>query len=181
MQNNMVDLETLGTVPGCAILSIGAVFFDPNTGKLGSEFYEVVSTESCLELGLHTDPGTIEWWSKQKPEAQKVVQEAKEPTALHLRDALEQFNAYLATQKGVRVWGNGADFDNPILAAAYKAAGVKQGWLPYNGRCYRTIKSLFPNNKAERGGIYHNALDDAKTQAQHLIALRRLLPPTVCL
>jgi DNA polymerase III epsilon subunit-like protein len=30
MRDVMVDLETLGTVPGCVILSIGAVAFDEN-------------------------------------------------------------------------------------------------------------------------------------------------------
>jgi inhibitor of KinA sporulation pathway (predicted exonuclease) len=70
---------------------------------------------------------------------------------------------------GALVWGNGADFDNPILAAAYRATGISQGWKPYNGRCYRTIKNLAPQVRLVRTGTHHNALDDARAQAQHLL------------
>ncbi len=66
---------------------------------------------------------------------------------------------------------NGADFDQPILICGYRAAGVKQGWTAYNGRCYRTIKNLFPEPKLVRQGDHHHALDDAKSQATHLIEL----------
>jgi len=69
------------------------------------------------------------------------------------------------------VWGNGADFDLPILAAAYKAAGGPPPWKPYNGRCYRTLKNLAPSIKLERQGTHHQALDDAVCQAKHLIKI----------
>ena len=54
-----LDLETLGTRPGCAILSIGAIAFNPSTNTLGPMFYEVVNRASCREIGLHEDQGTL--------------------------------------------------------------------------------------------------------------------------
>ena len=69
--------------------------------------------------------------------------------------------------------GNGADFDLPILAAAYAAVGLSVPWKPYNGRCYRTLKNLAPVVKLARPGTHHNALDDARTQAVHAIKLMR--------
>ena len=46
-------------------------------------------------------------------------------------------------------------------------------WKPYNGRCFRTIKNIhaeiIPN--AFRG-MKHNALEDAKNQAVHLVKIR---------
>jgi hypothetical protein len=174
----MVDLETLGVVPGCVILSIGAVFFDES--ELGERFYKVVNTQNCIEAGLHIDPDTVKWWDKQSIEANKVRTDAMLDN-VSLNQVLTEFNTFLSQATGVKVWGNGADFDNAILAAAYKAAGVKQGWIPYNGRCYRTIKNTAPNvPKIVRTGTYHNALDDAISQALHL---REILAhnPTVVL
>lgn len=173
MKDLMTDLETRGTVPGCAILSIGAVRLDPITGELGDEFYVVVNRQSCLDAGLHEDKDTMRWWAHQDGEARKVLDQSEDPTvSVLLAEALAQFNTFVKQKPGTRVYGNGADFDNPILSVAYRSVGMKQGWAPYNGRCYRTLKSVFKDPPmAKREGTYHNALDDAKNQASHLIAL----------
>lgn len=34
MNNLMIDLETMGKKPNAPVVSIGAVFFDPQSGKL---------------------------------------------------------------------------------------------------------------------------------------------------
>src|SRR5688572_29962905 len=90
----MLDLETLGTRPGCAILSIGAVAFDRHTGALGPEFYMVVNRKSCEAKGLTQDQSTLDWWSRQSAEAKKVLAEA-ENAPNGLGGALVQFTAYL--------------------------------------------------------------------------------------
>lgn len=169
MQDVMIDLETLGTVPGCAILSIGAVAFNSRNGEIDNGLYTIVSRESCAKMGLHEEPGTIKWWEGQGAEARDVLIAAASPVAASLPTALEELNAYLSQHSGVRVWGNGADFDNPILAVAYRAAGVKPGWAAYNGRCYRTVKNMAKHVKMRRTGTHHNALDDAISQAKHLM------------
>jgi hypothetical protein len=172
MKNVMVDLETLGRRAGCSVLSIGAVAFDADTGKLGPEFYTVIKVASCEEVGLHTDPETVAWWEKQSPEAQKVLKQARAARGNKPLDkALVLFNEYLHQfgARSVQVWGNGSDFDNAILINLYAATGVKNGWEFWNNRCFRTLKNLAPQIKTERTGTYHNALDDAKTQALHAI------------
>jgi hypothetical protein len=180
----MVDLETMGTMPGCVGLSIGAVRFDPDAGTLHQEFYRVVSLSDSLERFLRTEQGTVDWWSKQSEEARKVLQEAVHPDAPKLPDVMQEFNGFLLGMGGmrsIRLYGNGADFDNPILRIMWDAAGVdpfnsKAGF--FGGRCYRTLKSLdelfgpaFAAHKPDRQGTYHNALDDAKTQAVHLMEI----------
>ena len=45
-QDVMVDLETWGTKPGCAIISIGAVSFGPD--GLGEEFYTALDRDCFL-------------------------------------------------------------------------------------------------------------------------------------
>lgn len=172
MKDVMVDLETVGRRAGCGILSIGAVAFDAETGQLGPEFYVVVKLDSCEKHGLHNDPDTLAWWEKQSPEAQKVLKQARAARGNKALDkALAEFNKYLAQfgPKAVRVWGNGSDFDNAILINCYAATELAAGWEFWNSRCFRTLKGFAPHIKTERVGTYHNALDDAKTQAMHAI------------
>lgn len=179
MKDVMIDLETVGRRAGCGILSIGAVFFDPDAGVLGPELYTVVKLSSCEKVGLHIDPETMAWWEKQNSEAQKVLTQARAARGNKTLDkALLELNTYIAQFTGVRVWGNGADFDNAILINCYAATGVKQGWGPYNGRCYRTLKSFAPDIKMERAGTHHNALDDAKNQAAHALKIFKHLKGT---
>lgn len=179
----MTDLETLGTVPGCAILSIGAVVWCPDKG-LGDEFYIVVNRQSCEDAFLAVDPKTVEWWTKQGEQARAVLaQAADKKQSVPLVDALKQFNNWMAKlggPKSILMYGNGADFDNPILACAADAVKVKLGWASYNGRCYRQLKNMHEllgdgarAPKLDRSGTYHNALDDAKSQARHAIDIVR--------
>lgn len=172
-QDVMIDLETLGTVPGCSILSIGAVAFDAASGQLGPELYVVVNRQNCLAASLFEDPDTITWWEKQSDEAKQVLRDAE--SGERLEDALAQLTEYLDqfSLKQVKVWGNGSDFDNAILSVCYDKIGATAPWRFWNNRCYRTLKSLSKGPKPKRQGTYHNALDDAKTQALHAIQLLR--------
>lgn len=168
MTHVMVDLETLGVVPGCMIVSIGAVVFG---NVLGKEFYQPIHVGAeGSRFGLHSSKQTEEWWAKQSPEARAVF---TDPRCMRLDKALAAFNDWLPID--AVVWGNGADFDNSIMAAAYYATMIKPGWKPYNSRCYRTIKNLAPSIVMKRGGTHHNALDDAKSQAIHLLEVANTL------
>lgn len=178
MSHVMIDLETWGARPGCALGAIGAVFFDES--RLYDEFYVRVDLASCLEAGLKLDHDTVLWWMQQNDAARAQMCDP----ALHrlsLTAALGQLSDFLimaclndvkgakgVSEDNIRVWGNGASFDNPILVAAYEAAGMKAPWRFWNDRCYRTIKSLAPSVKVPRTGTHHNAIDDAKSQALHL-------------
>ena len=164
--NVMLDLETTGVSAGCAILSIGACTLD-----LNNEFYQKISLASCYDRGLKDLPSTLDWWNKQDP----AVRTEAFSGVVALSDVLLSFAMWLESlgEKKAKVWGNGADFDLPILGAAYEACGMEKPWKPYNGRCFRTIKNLYPDviPNAFRG-IKHNALEDAKNQAIHLVKIR---------
>lgn len=167
-----VDLETLGRRPGCKILSIGAVVFTRE--GLGKEFYTALTTAD--QEGLHEDPETMRWWQQQSAEARSVFFDEQK---LSFVSGLCTFSDWLRAQGFKRqlcLWGNGADFDNAILHLAFDAAGVALPWEFWNNRCYRTLKNLPGAPKlAKREGVYHNALDDAKTQALHAIEIRNAL------
>lgn len=178
MEHVMIDLETLGNRPGCAILSIGAVAFDPRNGQLGPELYVVASRVDQAKMPLlHESADTLKWWLSQAEAARQVLDEADKKTALPLEKALAQLTNFLDKfgLKRVKVWGNGSDFDNAILSCCYNAVGLPVPWEYWNNRCYRTLKNLVPSEKPKRTGVYHNALDDAKTQALHAVELLRRL------
>lgn len=180
--NFMMDLETMGTAPGCAIVSIGIIAFDPLAVEVDEIFpdhgyYTVVSRDSCLDAFLHEDAATRAWWAGQGAEARKALDQYNNNEGATLDTALIGTIEYVSRHcnpREARVFGNGSDFDNAILAVAGRQGGVKLPWS-YGGRCYRTMKSLdsilgpeFAAPPVLRTGTYHNALDDAKTQAMHL-------------
>ena len=169
----MLDLETMGTGPDAAIIAIGAVAFDIEGGLLGDSFYTTISLESAVVNGGVMDPSTVLWWMKQDDAARNEFTNpgASMPLALTLFRYWMEKLAPEAGTDSLRVWGNGADFDNVILSSAYRRAGLERPWGRFANRCYRTIKSLHPHIKIDRSGTHHNALDDAKSQALHLIAM----------
>ncbi|NML62243.1 3'-5' exoribonuclease [Massilia sp. RP-1-19] len=175
MNDVMVDLETMGTGPNAAIIAIGAVEFDLAKGEVGDRFYAVVSLESSVTNGGVIDPSTVIWWLGQSDEARKAVCADAE----HINVALLRFTTWLsqcAARDDLRVWGNGAGFDNVVLEEAYRRSQLTRPWHFWNNRCYRTMKGLQPDLKAVRTGTHHNALDDAMTQAKHLIAVMQHRP-----
>ncbi len=89
-------------------------------------------------------------------------------TAIH---QLSEWISHHFDKDVVKIWGNGADFDNVILTSAYKRNDLELPWRYTNNRCYRTLKSLYPEIKLERSGTHHNALDDAISQANHLMSI----------
>jgi exodeoxyribonuclease VIII len=169
----MLDLETMGKGPNAAIIAIGAVEFgiwQPGAGDLfmpliGSRFYEVVDLESSMADGGVCDASTILWWMQQSDEARAAF---KRP-GQKLFGVLGRFKNWLNDiDKDLRIWGNGADFDNVILASAYQRLGRPVPWGYQSSRCYRTVRKLYPEIVAQGIGVAHNALHDAEYQAMHL-------------
>lgn len=169
MLNIMVDLETLGTRPGCIVMSIGAVEFDA-TG-IGREFYTEISQDSSRLYGLHADPATQGWWRKQNDEAKEVLWRTSDG-GKKLPAALGEFSAWchdIAGTNSLLLWGDGASFDNVILYECYRVCGIFPPWRYWNDRCYRTLKNLGIHIPVVREGVYHHALADARVQANHAV------------
>ncbi|HBE5273630.1 TPA: 3'-5' exoribonuclease, partial [Escherichia coli] len=166
----MIDLETMGKNPDAPIISIGAIFFDPQTGDMGPEFSKTIDLETA---GGVIDRDTIKWWLKQSREAQSAIMTDEIP----LDDALLQLREFIDENSGeffVQVWGNGANFDNTILRRSYERQGIPCPWRYYNDRDVRTIVELgkaidFDARTAiPFEGERHNALDDARYQAKYV-------------
>ena len=170
MNKIMLDLETMGNKPGAAIISIGAVFFSPKDG-LGETFHERIDLEDAVRQGLKMDASTVKWWMEQSDEARQAVMKPGHPLHAVLK-AFADWVPLHADSTEVEVWGNGSDFDNVLLGAAYEACSLKAPWKFYRGRCFRTLKNLPGAPKAPKfSGTKHDALDDAKNQSTHAIAI----------
>jgi len=166
----MIDIETLGTAPGSAILSIGAVMFGP--AGLAEEFYAPISLASCTAAGLTIDPETVEWWMKQSEAARAAAfREGAEP----LPRVLSRFSTWFDQVGAERPWSQGANFDPPLLEAAYRACGMTPPWKFRDVRDTRTLYEQADVKVDRARGTHHNALDDARAQAEAaVIALQRL-------
>ncbi|ELJ0528318.1 3'-5' exoribonuclease [Escherichia coli] len=176
----MIDLEAMGINPDAPIISIGAIFFDPQTGDMGPEFSKTVDLETA---GGVIDRDAIKWWLKQSREAQSAIMTDEIP----LDDALLQLREFIDENSGeffVQVWGNGANFDNTILRRSYERQGIPCPWRYYNDRDVRTIVELgkaidFDARTAiPFEGERHNALDDARYQAKCVSVIWQKLIPS---
>lgn len=164
----MLDLETFGNRPGSIIVAIGAVKF--HQGKIIDEFYQRITPASCERLGLKMDTSTVLWWLEQSEAARLEITQTGRPIC----EVLLDFSKFIDHDRQP-IWGNGSDFDNALLTAAYQAAEHLLPWKYSANRCYRTLKNLFPSISYVPPTIAHHALEDARAQAIHLIAIRQSL------
>lgn len=161
----MIDLETFGTRPGALIVSLGAVRF--GEGKILDRYYARIDPLDAQARGLVIDAATVVWWMQQSAESRiEIAAGGGKPLA----DVLGEFTAWLG-EEPTEIWGNGASFDNVLLDEAFRACGLKRPWAFWMDRCYRTMKERHPEVKLVRKGTHHNALDDAESQALHLMAM----------
>ncbi|EER4343015.1 3'-5' exoribonuclease [Escherichia coli] len=175
----MIDLETMGKNPDAPIASIGAVFFDPQTGEQGPEFSKIIDMGTC---GGTVDISTIEWWLQRSGEARAAILADRIP----LDDALLQLREFIDENSGeffVQVWGNGANFDNVILRRSYERQEIPCPWCYTNDRDVRTIVALGlvmdfdARSVITFEGERHNALHDARYQAKYVSAIWQKLFP----
>lgn len=170
----MVDIETMDTEPTAAVLSIGAVIFDPFYGDTQETirgnntrcFYTAISLESNIALGRTMSPSTVLWWMQQTKAAQDAF---LAESRANLSTALNKFLQFVAGQSPTpdRVWAKGPDFDCVTLQSAMKSASARWPFKYHRARCVRTIMDVaYPDGDFPKIGVgtAHNALDDAILQ-----------------
>ena len=174
MKDNMTDIETLGKKPGCVILSIGAVAFDPLSFETGPKFYANINVTDAMNRGFFTDPDTVAWWEKQSQAAKDHLV----PNQLPIEEALRSFSQWFKAVGSEKIWCHGAPFDAPILEHAMTYLGIPVPWKYYNVRDTRTVFDLFQFdiNSVKREGTHHSALADAEHQA---FCIQKALAPRV--
>lgn len=172
-----IDLETLDISPRSLILSIGVVPFNRYSGFTGRgvKYHTSILSQPCRTMSMDT----IQWWFKQTKEAKsKVLKGQLSATSLY-RSLIHMswYMSRICDLSKVRVWGNGASFDNAILSDAYKnSLKTDVPWKFWNDR---DIRTLLGDHKERTGidlkktvpfvGERHSALEDARHQAKLVI------------
>jgi len=179
----MMDIETLGTKPGSIVLSVGLVRFNPRPVGAGNpvQSSEVLKMSSLrvnfdakelAQKGFLMDADTVKWWVFQGEEARKNAFDPSKETIKTLAEGLADIQRFFEPKD--RVWGNGANFDIPLVEALYdKSLWSKYPWGYSKVRCYRTVKamcnwdtSLVPENE-----LWHDPVADCIHQIQTLQAI----------
>ena len=168
----ILDLETLGTEPGCPILSIGACAFDLESGNEPA-FYRKIHLAHQPTDKISVD--TLKWWMEQDHAAQAAAWIEGED-AENYYAALQLFGIWvdsirkISGEAGITIWGNSSRFDNEILRAAYKHCGIEAPWNFREDRDFRTIRALYKDKVPEPAftGLRHHAKDDAIHEAHWL-------------
>lgn len=167
MNHVMLDLETLDVDKTAYILSVGAVFFVPETGELGPSFYQVISLDH-EQVGRTIAPSTVKWWMSQDTEAKRENFNGTKK----LQQVLKEFVDFILQNRSgrVKVWGNGKEFDCTIMQNALSWAGLQCPWSFRDTLDVRTIlalgesKGICPQTNKNFIGVRHTALDDVLFQ-----------------
>lgn len=177
-QFQMVDTETKGNEPGCGVLVIGAVRFDPfmpwpEEGQaiaIKDQFHVRIDPESNDRYGLAEDPKTMKFWKEDaSPEA---YAEAWGGT-VDLKKALEMYSEWCFDTFGtdargcadVNTYCHGAEYDKPMISWAMNRLGVKNPF-PYNRT--RSTRNIYELAGIEYKGVKHQAVLDCYDQCAAL-------------
>ena len=167
----MLDLESLGTRPDCAILTLGAVKFDPFTDRIGDKLYFRIDVDEQLALGREVQEDTLNWWMNQ---AEDVREEALgESDRISLESMYRQLNKFLVGAGNI--WCQGPAFDIVILENIYRQCGWPTPWQFWQIRDSRTLFGVHGDPREKNKAGLHNALEDCISQAEAVQEIYRSL------
>lgn len=183
IKNVVIDIETLGTklnkrFQPPVVLSIGAVVI--SDGKITSEFEGYLNIDDQIAKGAYIDSDTLQWWVKTDPLLFSKTLD-KCAAASTLSTSLD-FTAWFSAQKPddvdyIPIWGNSHSFDCTNLEYIYTMFEIERPWSYRGESCFRTLKKLCSWEIKPKGfqGTKHNCLDDARHEAEWLIACAKHL------
>lgn len=161
----MIDIETLDTSPSAVILSVGLVGFTKD--RILEEQYTVLPIQQQINDGRTISESTLKWWMNQSKEARAVFD--TKPTEDSLKLSLVQLSNFISRYNKAKIWSYGANFDTVLIDDLMRTSDVKIPWNYWDIRCLRTFCDDHHAPLPKDAGVLHNALDDARRQAQHMI------------
>ena len=163
MKDIMIDIETFGTGSNSIIVSISAVNFDISTGAIGDKFEVGIDLKEQIRSGAHIDVDTVVWWLGQPKEAQEELLKIER---IDVKTALELLNAWILNidypNKDMKLWGNGATFDNVIVRNLYRRENIEFPLPFWCDNDVRTLVNLSDLNLKSYAfeGTKHNGTDE---------------------
>lgn len=177
MQHHMIDIETLALSPRAMILSVGIVAVNRNssgTYAVNGFAYWVANIAKNDPGKYEIDPQTVLWWLRQSDVARADFNRL---ATIHIRDVLICLNEFIQltpNHEDALIWAKPPKFDLAILEHAYQTEGIDCPWSYKQLRCLRTAIDMFDPDDTlapPDHGTHHNALDNAKYQAEYLAKL----------
>lgn len=165
-----LDIETLGIGPGHKVISIGMTEMFTNVNP--RQFYVEIDRASQDKYGLKEDPVTLAWWEKQKiimPVGKCSIEDAmSEASDWISRLVLDKKDLIGTPEIKPYIWAKSPTFDCAMLREVYYRLGWSVPWEFRNEIDVRTTCLLAGVNDKDSvfSGNKHNALDDAKHQAE---------------
>ena len=169
MTHIMLDLETMDSGPNAAIVSIGAVTFDPHSYWISEDtFYTDVDLADSMREGGTVSASTIKFWLTQAKAAQPSWTASQTSLTWALADLVTWTAGVNPKHETLRLWGHGATFDPVVLNSAFNACYIIS---PFDYRSARDTRTVFEMagldfTKFPKTGTAHNALHDAITQTR---------------
>jgi hypothetical protein len=158
----MLDLETLGTRPGCVILTLGAVKFDPySLQEPGPGIYFRVDVDEQTALGREVQEDTLAWWISQADDIREEALGEQDRVSLDTLD--RDLNRFLVGANNI--WAQGPLFDFAILENLYRQMGWPTPWQYWQIRDSRTLFGVHGDPRVKGKAGLHNALEDCVSQA----------------
>lgn len=171
----MIDIETLSTAKNAVVLSIGAVLFDPKSGKILDEFYKELRLSD--QANRKVDVSTVQWWIgqvAQHPERASLFLQELYDNKCTARNALLLLRDFIGSHRvadhDLCVWACDPDFDLDILATLYAEYGLNVPWKYYEPKSVRTVRMLGKELGLPKldDTKTHNALEDCIRQVKEV-------------
>ena len=135
-----LDIETLGTKPGAAILEIGA-------------FCKGNSFDFLIDLNSHegkVDLKTLYWWSTETSLLARRHVFCDDAKRWELSKALQELAGIIEHYNPTHFWGCAPDFDYGHLAFWLERYGLDIPWKYYQLRDVRTVRDLLTKEELDR-------------------------------
>lgn len=178
----MLDIETLGTKPGCVVLEYALRHFlneDEDSGK-----YSVASAgttdvridvDAQVKAGAVIEFDTLKWWLNTDPlRLQNIINDEYTQTPSFAAKWLQDSFYW----QSITIWARDPDFDCTIMEDFYSRFGTpgKRIWHFANKRSHRTLMDL-AGIKHVPAKDAHSAVADVDAQIESAIIALRILTP----
>jgi hypothetical protein len=184
----MLDFETLDTGPFPALLSVGAVAFDPTApadvdiDPAGADcFFREVDAQSCIDRGASVSRRTLQWWVHPDRAAgrEHILTDAARPVHQVIAQLIGWASTYATTDSCL--WSHGLLADAAWLGSYLTTCGYSWPGGIFSYRQMRDTRTVYALAQGHRffdqakPTIAHHPLHDCIAQVKNLRYARKVL------